>query len=288
MRANHDVLGMNERNIRYIYRYNRRRDYPLADDKLITKRLLKEHDIPTPRLIRLYEYFFQITQIGSDLSGLKDFVIKPARSMGGGGIILINDYKDGIWVTADGQKMDTTDLYDHAGRILAGVYSLDNSHDSIMIEEKIQLHDSLTRLVLTGIPDIRIIIFKQKPVMAMLRLPTQKSKGRANLHAGGIGVGINIKNGRTFVNPAYSKSPEFSPDNGMRLTDIVIPFWDEMIGISKKITEIVPLGYMGIDFVIDQRYGPQILELNVRPGLEIQNVNGEGLRKHLELLEQEK
>jgi len=41
------------------------------------------------------------------------------------------------------------------------------------------------------------------------------------------------------------------------------------------------LGYMGIDFVIDERYGPQILEVNVRPGLEIQNINGAGLRKAL-------
>jgi D-alanine-D-alanine ligase-like ATP-grasp enzyme len=41
------------------------------------------------------------------------------------------------------------------------------------------------------------------------------------------------------------------------------------------------MGYMGIDFVIDKRYGPQILECNVRPGLEIQNINDKGLKKIL-------
>ena len=124
--------------------------------------------------------------------------------------------------------------------------------------------------------------------MAMLRLPTQKSKGRANLHAGGIGVGIDIQTGLTFINPGYSKSPEFSPDNGNQLSHVQMPFWHEMIDISRQVAQIVPLGYMGIDFVIDERYGPQILELNVRPGLEIQNVNGEGLRERLKRVEAEK
>jgi glutathione synthase/RimK-type ligase-like ATP-grasp enzyme len=121
--------------------------------------------------------------------------------------------------------------------------------------------------------------------MAMLRLPTEKSKGRANLHAGGIGAGINMTDGITFINSRYPKSVEFSPDNGRRLVGVKIPFWNEIISISRQVAGIVPLVYMGIDFVLDQRYGPQILELNVRPGLEIQNINGEGLRDRLNQLE---
>ena len=285
MPAKHNVLGMNERNIRYIYRHNQRKHYPLADDKLITKRILSEHGIPTPKLIKLYEHFFQIRTIGKDLSGMKDFVIKPARSMGGGGIIIVNEFADGHWLAAGDVKMDADDLYDHAGRILSGVFSLDNARDSLMVEEKIMLHSELADLVTTGIPDIRIIIFKNIPVMAMLRLPTEKSKGRANLHAGGIGAGINMTDGITFINSRYPKSVEFSPDNGRRLVGVKIPFWNEIISISRQVAGIVPLVYMGIDFVIDQRYGPQILELNVRPGLEIQNINGEGLRDRLNRLE---
>jgi len=44
----------------------------------------------------------------------------------------------------------------------------------------------------------------------------------------------------------------------------------------------VPLNYVGVDIVIDETDGPLILEINARPGLEIQNINGFGLGAALE------
>jgi len=35
-----------------------------------------------------------------------------------------------------------------------------------------------------GLPDIRIICFNMVPVIAMLRIPTELSDGKANLHSG--------------------------------------------------------------------------------------------------------
>ncbi|HBZ98517.1 MAG TPA: alpha-L-glutamate ligase-like protein, partial [Pseudomonas sp.] len=40
------------------------------------------------------------------------------------------------------------------------------------------------------VPDIRIIVLMGYPIMAMLRLPTRQSGGKANLHQGAIGVGV--------------------------------------------------------------------------------------------------
>jgi D-alanine-D-alanine ligase-like ATP-grasp enzyme len=54
-----------------------------------------------------------------------------------------------------------------------------------------------------------------------------------------------------------------------------------MVEVSKKLFALFPLGYMGVDFAIDATKGPLILELNARPGLEIQNVTGSGLRSIL-------
>jgi len=34
------LLGMNQRNLWYIYKSNDRRDFPLADDKLVTKEVM--------------------------------------------------------------------------------------------------------------------------------------------------------------------------------------------------------------------------------------------------------
>ena len=277
-------MGMNRRNVDYIYEYNQRKHYKLADDKVISKTLLEEHHFPTPKLIRVFTHFFELRRYTDELAGLSNFAIKPANGRGGGGIVIIDDFVDGKWITASGKTLDRKDMYQHATAILSGVYSLDNTNDSIIIEEKIQLHSLLKNITYKGIPDIRMIVFKHQPVMAMMRIPTKQSDGKANLHSGGIGLAIDLDSGVTFVPPDYS-GPDVHPDNGQRLTGITIPHWDDIISISTKIQEIVPLPYMGIDFILDERYGAQILELNVRPGLEIQNINGKGLNAELKKLE---
>lgn len=44
------VLGMNDRNASFILASNPRSGYPMADDKVLTKRLALNHQIPTPPL----------------------------------------------------------------------------------------------------------------------------------------------------------------------------------------------------------------------------------------------
>jgi len=41
------------------------------------------------------------------------------------------------------------------------------------------------------------------------------------------------------------------------------------------------LGYLGVDIVLDRTKGPLILELNARPGLNIQIANKIGLKSRL-------
>lgn len=282
------VLGINERNIRYVYAYNPRPYYPLADDKVLTKKTLQQAGIPTPRLIAYYRFFYQLSSLEKDLKSCIDFVIKPARGMGGGGILLFDQYKEGQWMDSAGRIYKISHLYDHSLQILSGVYSIDNAVDTVMVEEKIRLDKFFQKITNQGIPDIRIIVFRHYPVMAMLRIPTRKSKGRANLHAGGIAVAIDLKSGVTNLPKHIHQKYGINPDTGEKMTGLKIPYWKHILDLAKTIQNYIPLGYLGIDFVIDRRYGPQVLELNVRPGLEIQNINGRGLKKNLEELGGEK
>jgi len=43
-----------------------------------------------------------------------------------------------------------------------------------------------------GLPDIRVIAYNMVPVMAMMRIPTKESGGKANIHGGACAVGIDI------------------------------------------------------------------------------------------------
>ncbi len=56
-----------------------------------------------------------------------------------------------------------------------------------------------------------------------------------------------------------------------------MPSWDGVKDVARRAAAAVPLGYLGCDVVVDEHRGPLILEINARPGLEIQNVHGYGL-----------
>ena len=45
------------------------------------------------------------------------------------------------------------------------------------------------------------------------------------------------------------------------------------------------LGFIGVDIVLDEDYGPMMLEINARPGLSIQLANGMGLLPRLRHVE---
>ena len=121
--------------------------------------------------------------------------------------------------------------------------------------------------------------------MAMVRLPTKQSGGRANLHQGAIGVGIQLANGITRRGVQGSRTISEHPDTKFSIDDLSIPHWDQMLEIACKSTEVYQLGYLGIDIVLDKNLGPMVLEVNVRPGLAIQLANKIGLRKRLQLIE---
>jgi len=133
-----------------------------------------------------------------------------------------------------------------------------------------------------GVPDIRVLVYRGVPVMAMLRLPTQLSDGRANLHQGAVGVGIALATGHTTFAVCKDRRVSEHPDYGTPLGGLVIPGWDNLMELAARCYEVAPLGYLGVDIVLDAELGPLVLELNARPGLAIQIANGEGLKHRLD------
>jgi D-alanine-D-alanine ligase-like ATP-grasp enzyme len=58
---------------------------------------------------------------------------------------------------------------------------------------------------------------------------------------------------------------------------VQLPNWDGFMKLAAECYELCGLGYIGVDMVLDQDRGPLILELNARPGLNIQIANDCGL-----------
>jgi hypothetical protein len=55
--------------------------------------------------------------------------------------------------------------------------------------------------------------------------------------------------------------------------------------LGARCWELTGLGYQGADFVLDASKGPLLLELNARPGLNVQIANRAGLLPRLKLVE---
>ncbi|MBA2777407.1 alpha-L-glutamate ligase-like protein [Billgrantia kenyensis] len=281
------IIGMNRRNIRYIGRYNNRRLYPLVDDKLKTKLLAEEYGITTPALIGTVSTQFGVKALGGMVAGHSGFVIKPAKGSGGKGILVIERVDGDGFYKPSGARLGLEDLVRHVSNILSGLYSLGGTPDVAMVEGLINFDEALSEYTYEGVPDIRVIVFRGYPVMAMMRLSTAASDGKANLHQGAVGVGLDIATGTAVRGVQFDRSRRDHPDTGHELASLRIPEWTSLLQLAAGCYEMTGLGYLGTDMVIDRDRGPMLLELNARPGLAIQMANGEGLRPRLDLVEKQ-
>lgn len=280
-----DVLGINARAADYLrlnFKVARRR----ADDKLSTKRMLRLGKIPHPKLLKRLASREDVFHF--DWSKLESgFAIKPAQGLGGQGVMVVKrKLKDkDRWTFVGDGVVGVADFRLHASDIIEGRYSRNNLSDVAMVEERVKIHPKFRKLAVEGTPDVRVIVYNHVPVMAMLRLPTEESGGKANLHQGAIGLGIDIATGIT-THGVYKDEPiRYLPDTDKKVNGIAIPFWNDILKLAVQTQIISKLNYLSVDFLLDSEKGPLVLELNDQPGLSIQIANRIGLKRRLEQVE---
>jgi len=279
------VLGINSRNADYIMRWNPRSHFPLVDNKVLTKRMAEKHGIPTPPVYLLIEKHGDLPALRKLLEGRAEFAVKPARGSGGSGIVLVREQSEKGYVTQSGEVISFSDFAHHASDILSGIFSLSGLEDVAIVEALIHPDAAFAAVSYQGVPDVRIVVYRGVPAMSMVRLPTKASDGKANLHRGAIGAGIEISKGTTVTAVHRSQIVARHPDTGNPVSGIQVPYWEEMLRIAAGTYEMTGLGYIGVDIALDRDRGPLLLELNARPGLAIQLANGHGLRERLEQID---
>ncbi|MDH5680736.1 MAG: hypothetical protein OEZ36_04050 [Spirochaetota bacterium] len=274
------ILGINQRNLRYIYPNNARKHFSLVDEKIRTKEIFSQTGVPYPATRHVFSSYRELMDFEAIIAKHPNSVIKPNKGRGGNGVIILGDRVSEGFRDAHGRIISFRKLKRQVADILLGVYSHGMS-DLALVEERIFPHEFLYNLYEKGLSDIRIILYQNEPVMGMIRIPTKLSHGKANLHQGGVGVGLNLESGVTTHASFRGKSITSHPDSGEPLVRIQLPHIKELIGICRKVSTELPMKYLGFDLTLDKKTGPMIIEVNARPGLEIQNVNQAGL---LELL----
>ncbi len=285
--AEDGIMGMNQRNVNYIGRYNKRNLYPLVDNKLLTKKIAIENHVKTPILLGSIENQPQVADVLNLIGDHTEFCIKPAHGSGGKGILVVKDKSKiaGNFIKTSGQEITEHELKRHITNILAGLFSLGGKQDVALIEDLIHFDYVFSGYSYDGVPDTRVIVFQGFPVMCMMRLSTAASDGKANLHQGAVGVGICVRTGRAVRAVQHNDPITLHPDTDKELALLRVPHWQEVLELAASCYDMSGLGYIGTDIVLDRDKGPMLLELNARPGLAIQICNNAGLLPRLRLIE---
>lgn len=278
------VIGMNDRNINLIAAHNPRHLYPLVDNKLKTKLLAHDKGVETPGLIAALRTQHDVRDLDSFLAGQSGFAIKPAKGSGGKGILVVAARRNDLFIKPSGQELTADDVRRHASNVLSGLFSLGGAPDVAIIEDLIRPDAMYRDLSVEGVPDIRVIVFRGFPIMAMMRLSTRESDGKANLHQGAVGLGLSIVDGSPVNAIQYDRTIDEHPDSGADLMAVRIPSWTNLLVLAARAADATGLGYIGADLVIDRDRGPLLLELNARPGLAIQIANRQGLAPRIEAI----
>ena len=274
------VLGLNERNAEFITRLNPRRLFPRVDDKVLTKELALAAGMAVPELYGVISNQREV-RLFADIVGDRDsFVIKPAQGSGGDGILVVtsrSQRRRDAYRLSSGVLISTNEIAHHISNIVSGQYSLSGNPDKALIEYCVKFDPVFADVSYQGVPDIRVIVYRGYPTMAMVRLPTRASDGKANLHQGAVGAGVDMSLGETLTGVLDNEVVDEHPDTGALVAGLQIPDWDFILESSARGYEVTGLGYLGVDMVIDSEQGPLILEMNARPGLNIQIANCTGL-----------
>lgn len=275
------ILGLNLRNA-IIARNNSRPTIRLVNDKYATKVALAEHHVPVPGTISLIRSRYELGEF--DWNCLPEsWALKPNRGRRGEGIMLADAWDGNGWRTASGSPLRRDAIRFQVERILDGEHSLEGlERDVAMFEPLIRPNHLLGAIVPEGLPDVRVICFGQEPLMAMTRLPTTASGGKANLHQGAIGAAIDMETGAVFRAMLGEDEVTHHPDTGFRLLGLQIPHWGEIVAAATRCGPALGLGYCGADIVLDRERGPLVIECNAYPGLQIQAINATGLKARLD------
>ena len=273
-------LGINNRNLGYIYPGNLRKYHKLANDKSLTKVILEQNDLACPETYAIIDSLGEIETAWKSVTHLSELVIKPGRGHGGNGILILKK-KQGKWYSGKNRIKDD-EIYYHIANIIYGTFAL-SDQDVAIIEEFIFPPQFFRDIYADGVPDIRIILHKNRPVLSMLRMPTSISKGKANLHQGGLAIGIDMLSGTLTEAFNGKKYYDFHPDSLVEIKGKVLPYWNELVQLSIATSEVFPLDYLGIDIILDRQKGPLVMEINLKPGLGIQLANKKGLKSLLEI-----
>lgn len=248
-------------------KFNSYQHAKIYSDKSLTEIFYKgksEALLPKTILLKAGGVFYDENRnvIGSEkareiLSNVKDCVIKPTVGGNSGKGVIIGSFDKSGW--------DEKNKY----RIFS---LLDKSEDNYIVQEKIRQSDSLNQLYPHSINTFRVITYisdsKVNVAPVSLRLGAGGNQVD-NIHAGGLGVGVDSKNNYLLKHAyklGYSNKKIIlteHPDTHIKFEDYKIEGINSMMKSAIKLHNQTPhIGIISWDFTLNIDNIPILIEAN--------------------------
>ncbi|MDD4027713.1 MAG: sugar-transfer associated ATP-grasp domain-containing protein [Bacilli bacterium] len=197
------------------------------------------------------------------LNKLKSFIknkeyimIKPIDGLGGFGVkkIKVSDIKD------------INEFYNNL------------LNNRLFIEELIIQNKDMNKLCDKSVNTIRVMTFVNNNEVEILYAGVRIGNGKHavdNFHSGGMGVAINLKNGRLMGNALDKDLNEYKvhPLSKTKFNNFQIPCWENIISLVKEAALVnTNIKVVGWDVAISEN-GPIFVEGNRRPGFDLVQVS---------------
>lgn len=271
------TAGLNYRNLELLQPLNPAAWCRVADHKRRTKEALARAGIPVVPTLASARSRRDLPRLSEEIDRRCSFVLKPAVGSGGEGVLLVTGREGGRFLGAGGKSFSASDLRVRALDILGGAFSAHGIPGEALLEPLLRNPPALAAFSPGGLADVRVLLYRGFPVLAMLRLPTSRSRGRANLHAGGVAVALDLPSGRTRGGWSLGRPTDRHPDTGVALSGYLLPKWSELLELATRSHDALPLGFAAVDLVLDEEERAVVLEVNARPGLSVQLATRQGL-----------
>ena len=151
----------------------------------------------------------------------------------------------------NGEKMTIDALRQYISDAPSGMYSLGGQPDRAIIQQRVRLHPAFAAISYKGIPDVRVVVYRNEAAMAQSPCQRRNRGGKAESHQGGIGAGVDLETGVTHHAVHRDRLITIHPDTKNALIGMVVPYWPEVVEMSRRVAKATQLGYVGVDIVVD-------------------------------------
>src|SRR5690349_16326010 len=159
------ILGINRRNAACIQDHNPRALFPVVDDKLRMRDLCERIGVPSPKIYAVVTYNAQLRRLPELLGQHGDFVVKPNHGSAGRGVLVVVGRDGAAYLRHNGERLPLEPLRQHLSDILSGMYSLAGRPDQAIVQQRVRLHPAFAPYSYKGIPDIRVVLYRNRPAM---------------------------------------------------------------------------------------------------------------------------